>query len=119
MNSSCKICVALLSCAQGLWGQNGPLYGLHGRILGCDLYSTNHPAFRRYLYFRNLVFFWLRLYHRRNWPMLLVWFFYRLAMILAGILFLEEGRGPKIRACLIGIRDGLLGRLDGSFGISR
>ena len=41
---------------------------------GWDLYSTNHPAFRRYLYFRNLVFFWLRIYHRRNWPMLLVWF---------------------------------------------
>jgi GT2 family glycosyltransferase len=93
--------------------------GLHGRILGYDLYSTNHPAFRRYLYFRNLVFFWLRLYHRRNWPMLLVWFGYRLGMILAGIVLLEQDRGPKIKACLLGIRDGLRGRMDGSFGISR
>jgi GT2 family glycosyltransferase len=92
--------------------------GLHGRILGRDLYSTNHPALRRYLYFRNLVFFWLRLYHRRNWPMLLVWFFYRFAMIVAGILVLESQRGPKIKACLFGIRDGLRGRLDGSFGTS-
>jgi GT2 family glycosyltransferase len=92
--------------------------GLHGRILGCDFYTTNHPAFRRYLYFRNLVFFWLRLYHRKNWPMLLVWFGYRLSMILAGIVFLERERAPKIKACFLGIRDGLRGRLDGSFGTS-
>ncbi len=44
--------------------------GLHRRILGCDFYSSDHPAFRRYLHFRNLVFFWLRLYHKRNWPIL-------------------------------------------------
>jgi hypothetical protein len=62
------------------------------------------------------VFFWLRLYHRRNWPLLLAWFGYRLGMILAGIVFLEGERGPKIKACLFGIRDGLRGRLDGSFG---
>lgn len=89
--------------------------GLHGRILGCDLYSTNHSAFRRYLYFRNLIFFWLRIYHRRNWPMLLVWFGYRLGVILAGIILLESERGAKLKACLLGIRDGLRGRLDGSF----
>jgi rhamnosyltransferase len=86
--------------------------GLHARILGCDLYSTNHPAFRRYLYFRNLVFFWLRIYHRRNWPMLLVWFGYRLCIILAGIILLEGGRRAKLTACWLGIRDGLRGRLD-------
>jgi GT2 family glycosyltransferase len=89
--------------------------GLHGRILGWDLYTTNHPAFRRYLYFRNLVFFWLRLYHRRNWPMLLVWFGYRLSLILAGIILLEHERGPKLKACLLGIGDGLRSRLDRSF----
>ena len=93
--------------------------GLQGRILGWDFHTTNHSAFRRYLYFRNLVFFWLRLYHRRNWPMLLVWFGYRLSMILAGIVFLERERGPKLKACLLGIRDGLRGRLDGSFETSR
>ncbi len=90
--------------------------GLHGRILGRELYTSNHPAFRRYLYFRNLVFFWLRIYHRRNWPMLLVWFGYRLGMILVGIVFLERNRASKLKACLCGIRDGLCGRLDGRFG---
>jgi GT2 family glycosyltransferase len=89
--------------------------GLHRRILGWNLYATNHPAFRRYLYFRNLVFFWLRIYHRRNWPMLLVWFGYRLSMILAGIVLLESDRGPKLEACVLGIADGLRGRLDRSF----
>jgi GT2 family glycosyltransferase len=90
--------------------------GLHGRILGLDLYSSNHSPFRRYLYFRNLVFFWLRIYHRKNWPMLLVWFFYRLGMILAGILFLERDRAAKLWACLRGIRDGLRGRMGEGFG---
>lgn len=90
--------------------------GLHGRLMGWNLYSTNHPAFRRYLYFRNLVFFWLRLYHRRNWPMLAMWFGYRLTMILAGIVLLERDRGQKIKACLVGIYHGLRGRLDGNFG---
>jgi rhamnosyltransferase len=89
--------------------------GLHRRILGCDLYSTNHAAFRRYLYFRNLVFFWLRIYHRRNWPMLLVWFGYRLGIILAGILLLEHERIPKLKACFLGIGDGFRGRLDRDF----
>jgi GT2 family glycosyltransferase len=93
--------------------------GLHGSILGWDLYSTNHPAFRRYLYFRNLVFFWLRIYHRRNWPILLIWFSCRLGMITAGILLLEEQRLAKLRACFLGIRDGLRGRLDRSFGVPR
>jgi GT2 family glycosyltransferase len=92
--------------------------GLHGRILGWEFHSTNHSAFRRYLYFRNLVFFWLRLYHRRNWPMLLVWFFYRSSMILVGIVLLERERGPKLKACLYGICDGLRGRMSGSFGAS-
>jgi GT2 family glycosyltransferase len=89
--------------------------GLHGRILGWDFYSTNHPAFRRYLYFRNLVFFWLKLYHRRNWPLLLIWFGYRFGAIIAGIMLLERQRWAKIKACLLGIRDGLLGRLDRNF----
>jgi GT2 family glycosyltransferase len=89
--------------------------GLHRRILGWDLYSTNHPAFRRYLYFRNLVFFWLRIYHRRNWATLLLWFAYRLTMILAGIVLLERERSRKLKACFRGIGDGLHGRLDRNF----
>lgn len=92
--------------------------GVHRRILGCDIYSSNHSAFRRYLYFRNLVFFWREIYHRRNWPMLLVWFGYRLGVTLLGIVLVEDRRGPKLAACFAGIRDGLRGRLDRSFDMA-
>jgi len=47
--------------------------------------------------------------------MLLIWFGYRLGVMLAAIVFLERQRGPKLRACMLGIRDGLRGRLDGKF----
>jgi len=87
------------------------------RVLGRDVYSSNHPPFRRYLYFRNLVFFWLEIYHRRNWPMLLVWFGYRLSVTLIGIAVVENHRGPKLAACFAGILDGLRGRLDRRFDI--
>jgi rhamnosyltransferase len=93
--------------------------GLHRRILGHDIYSSNHSAFRRYLYFRNLIHFWLRIYQRRNWPLLIIWFGYRLSMTLTGIVILEDGRGCKLKACFAGIRDGLRGRLDASFEAKR
>ena len=85
---------------------------LHRRVLGLDIRTTNSSAFRRYLFFRNLLFFWLRLYPRRNWPVLIVWFGCLLAAVLSGIVLLERGRSAKVRACFIGIRDGLLGRVD-------
>jgi GT2 family glycosyltransferase len=88
------------------------------RILGFDVRTTNHSAFRRYLYFRNMLFFWLRLYPRRNWPVLILWFAYRLAAILGGIVLIERHRGAKIQACILGIRDGLLGRMDGNLTTS-
>lgn len=91
---------------------------LRRRILGRDFHTSNHSAFRRYLYFRNLVYFWLRLYPRRNWPLLLIWFSFRFSVVLAGIVFLERQRRSKLQACLVGIRDGLLGRLDRNFGTS-
>jgi GT2 family glycosyltransferase len=89
--------------------------GLQRTVLGLTLYSSNHPAWRRYLYFRNLVVFWLRIYHRRNWPMLLVWFGYRFSATLMGIAVVEADRGPKLAACFAGIVDGLRNRLNGKF----
>ncbi len=85
---------------------------LHRRLLGVDVRTTNHSAFRRYLYFRNLLFFWLRLYPRRSWPSLTFWFCLRLATTLGGIVLIERQRGAKIRACFLGIRDGFLGRME-------
>jgi GT2 family glycosyltransferase len=91
---------------------------LRRRILGWDLVISNHTADRRYLYFRNLVYFWLRIYDRRNWPTLVAWFSYHSIRVLAGIVLLERERGIKLRACLLGIRDGLRGRLNGKFEAS-
>ncbi len=89
---------------------------LKGKFLGLTIYSTNHAASRRYLLFRNLVYFWLKIYPRRNWPMLMIWFLCRLGVIVLGIVLLEDERGLKLRACLQGIRDGVLGRLQERFG---
>jgi rhamnosyltransferase len=89
--------------------------GLHRRVLGHDFYSSNHSAFRRYLYFRNLVYFWLRVYERRNWPILLIWFAYRLGAVLIGILLLEQERRLKLRACFSGIFDGLRNEMEATF----
>ena len=91
---------------------------LRRRILGFEIHTTNHSAFRRYLYFRNLLFFWLWLYPKRNWPVLIFWFGCRLVAILSGIILVERQRRVKIHACFLGVRDGLRGRLDRTLTIS-
>lgn len=82
------------------------------RILGRSLISTNHPPARRYLFFRNLLYFWVHVYPRRNWVLLGTWLLYRLTVIAVGMALLEEGVVEKLRACFAGIRDGMAARLD-------
>ncbi len=77
------------------------------RVLGFPLVTTNHSAARRYLFFRNLVYFWLYLYPRRNWVMLGVWFAYRVGLTILGILIGEQDRARKMLACGRGVWDGL------------
>ena len=88
---------------------------VHRRLLGRDIYTTNHSAFRRYVYFRNLLFFWLRIYPRKNWPVLAAWLVYHFSVIIAEIVLLEHGRRAKLKACILGIRDGLGGHLERNF----
>ncbi len=85
------------------------------RILGWRVIGRNYSATRRYLFFRNLTFFWLYLYSEKNWPVLIIWFVQRLTVTILGILVLEGDRLAKISACVRGAWDGLLGRLDRSF----
>lgn len=85
------------------------------RLLGMSVLSTNHPASRRYLYFRNLVYFWLHIFPEKDWPSLLFWFCYRLLATQAKILIAEKDRASKWRACFRGARDGLLKRMDGHY----
>lgn len=89
--------------------------GLEGKILGHTIHSTNHSAARRYLYFRNLIYFWLFLYPRRAWPSFLVWLAYRTGMIVTGIVLLEQDKRRKLRAVARGFADGLRRRLDRPF----
>lgn len=80
----------------------------HIQICGRRLLSTtNHSPERRYLYFRNLVYFWLYLYPQKNWFMLVIWFGYRLTTALLRILLIEEKALHKMWACLRGVWDGL------------
>jgi rhamnosyltransferase len=77
------------------------------RIFGHALLSTtNHSPERRYLYFRNLVYFWLYLYPQRNWFTLALWFGHRLTATMLRILLIEENSGHKLWACLRGVWDG-------------
>jgi GT2 family glycosyltransferase len=73
--------------------------------------TTNHPPDRRYLFFRNLVYFWLHLYPRRNWPAFSTWFLFRMTSTMLAFLLVEENRAAKMRACFAGIRDGIAGDL--------
>jgi rhamnopyranosyl-N-acetylglucosaminyl-diphospho-decaprenol beta-1,3/1,4-galactofuranosyltransferase len=76
-------------------------------VLGRKMWSTNHSPDRRYLLFRNLVFFWFYLYASpKNWLTLPTWFLYRLSATVLGIMLLEADRWPKVRACFRGILDG-------------
>jgi GT2 family glycosyltransferase len=81
-------------------------------ILGRQLITTNHPPGRRYLFFRNLVYFWLYIYPKRNWVMFGTWFTYRLCARIAGIVLMEDSAGPKILACFKGVWHGIRKRLD-------
>ena len=77
------------------------------RFFGKQFLSTNHPPSRRYLFFRNLVFFWLYLFPNKNWIGLSIWFVYRLSATIFKILLVEDEVAPKISACFRGSWDGL------------
>lgn len=79
----------------------------HRRLLTHTIYSTNHSPFRRYLYFRNMVYFWLYLYPGKNMFILVLYLAYRLLANSVKICLLEENRARKIQGCLVGIWDGL------------
>ena len=81
------------------------------RILGRSALTTNHPAERRFLFFRNLTYFWLYLYPRRNWPMLLAWFGFRFGATVLKIVIEEPDKRARVAACFLGTWRGLRGQL--------
>jgi rhamnopyranosyl-N-acetylglucosaminyl-diphospho-decaprenol beta-1,3/1,4-galactofuranosyltransferase len=86
------------------------------RIFGrAVLTTTNHSPERRYLYFRNLVYFWLYLYPQKNWVALAIWFGYCLTSAILRIGLIEENSGHKIWACLRGVWDGSRQKLNSRY----
>ena len=88
----------------------GNTHPLH--LLGRATLTTNHPAERRFLFFRNMVYFWLYLYPRRNWPRLLAWFGWRFGTTVVKIVLSEPDKGARVAACFRGVWCGLRGELD-------
>jgi GT2 family glycosyltransferase len=79
----------------------------HLRLLTRTIYSTNHSPFRRYLYFRNMIYFWLYVYPHKNILILPLYLTYRLLANCAKICLIEDDRTRKIQGCLVGVWDGL------------
>ena len=81
------------------------------RFASIEMYSTNHRPFRRYLYSRNMTYFWLHIYPTRLRPA--VWF-YVLARNLANsckLLLLEQDVWRKLLAIWIGCWHGITRQL--------
>jgi GT2 family glycosyltransferase len=74
--------------------------------------STNHSAFRRYLYFRNGVYFWRYLYPHARPIAVTRYLLLHIGSQIVKITALEDQRSRKIHAILRGALDGLRGRID-------
>lgn len=77
-------------------------------ILGMSILATHHAPVRRYYLFRNTVS--LMREYARIYPH---WIIYRglaLGQILLGIVLLEKRKFAALRACFIGIYDGVRGK---------
>lgn len=85
------------------------------KVCGHPILSTGHPPYRRYLFFRNMVYFWLYLHPSRSLPMVLLYICLRLLATLIKLPFLERDVYNKAKACLIGSWHGLLKVMDRSF----
>ncbi len=87
----------------------------HGRFGGIQLHSTNHSAFRRYLYFRNAAYFWLYLYPGRNLFAVNAYLLRHMLAQIIKILLLEQNRAQKAFACIGGLSAGFLKRIHSHF----
>jgi GT2 family glycosyltransferase len=81
-------------------------------LFGQTISTTNHPAYRRYLLFRNMVYFWLHVYSDKNLLFVLLFLWSRLIIVAAKILLIEEERLAKLWASLRGTWDGFRGNMD-------
>ena len=76
-------------------------------LFGRTFVTSHHPAFRRYLSFRNLVYFWLYIHPDRKLLPVLLFLLSRLVKEIIRIAVLEKNARVKICACTIGAWDGI------------
>lgn len=77
------------------------------RIFGRTVINTNHPPDRRYLFSRNMVYFWLYIHPDRKVVPASLYLVIRLLINILKILLMERKPLPKILACLRGAWHGL------------
>ena len=85
------------------------------RIFGMELLTTNHSPLRRYLFFRNLVYFWIHVYPSKYLAGSLLYIAYKFTNQAFLILVGETSRAAKIKACFRGVVDGLFKNLFRSY----
>lgn len=78
-------------------------------ILGMGIVATHHAPLRRYYLFRNTVTL-MREYFRVH-PHWIIYHSLALGQILLGIVLLESRKFAALRACLLGIYDGVRGKI--------
>lgn len=84
------------------------------KLFGKSVMVPHYPPYRYYYMSRNLVYlytrnFWSYITHQQHWDDV-IWAVIIPRFFIKLVLF-EDHRAPKIRACLRGWRDGILGRL--------
>jgi rhamnosyltransferase len=97
----------LVSCAAHLRHRVGAMRP--ARLAGVTLRPTHHGPLRKYYLFRNAVAV-MREYGA-SFPHWLIYQLAALLEILLGIVLVEDSKYPKLKACMIGLWDGILGRM--------
>jgi rhamnosyltransferase len=75
------------------------------------LFTSNHPPSRRYLSFRNMVYFWLYIHADRHLLPVIFFLIWKLCKTMITIVVMEDSRNAKLWACMEGACDGLFKKL--------
>ena len=84
-------------------------------LCGLQCVSTNHSPGRRYLFCRNMVYFWLYIHSDRQLVSVCLYMAARLLINMLKISIMEDTPLKKIEACLCGVWDGLRKRIHQRF----
>jgi GT2 family glycosyltransferase len=79
----------------------------HGTLLGRKVFTSHHSPLRRYLSFRNMVYFWIYIHPARRLLPVIFFLGLTLGKTIMHILLMEKNRREKTWACLRGSWDGL------------